>query len=79
MSVAFDSNVTLTLEIAFDSDPLATSPSYTDISSYLRTFSISRGRVNELGEFVAGNMQFSVSNADNRFNPSNTSSMPFSG
>ena len=31
-------------------------------------------RANELGEFVAGNMQFSVSNADNRFNPSNTSS-----
>jgi len=74
MSVAFDSNVTLTLEIAFDSDPLATSPSYTDISSYLRTFNINRGRANELGEFVAGNMQFSVSNADNRFNPSNTSS-----
>jgi len=74
MSVAFDSDVTVTLEIAFDSTPLATSPTYTDVSAYLRTYNIKRGRTNELGEFTAGTMQFTVSNHDNRFNPSNTSS-----
>ena len=74
MSVAFDSNVTVTLEIAFDTTPLATSPTYTDVSAYLRTYNIKRGRTNELGEFTAGTMQFTLSNHDNRFNPSNTSS-----
>ena len=33
MSVAFDSNVNLTVEIAFDSNPFDTSPSFTDIST----------------------------------------------
>lgn len=72
MSVAFDSNVTLTFEIAFDTDPLASSPSYTDISAYVRGFYIRRGRINELGEFTAGTLSFDVSNADNRFNPTQT-------
>ena len=74
MSVAFDSNVTLTVEIAFDSNPFDTNPTFTDITSYLRAFTTRRGRANELGDFVAGTMSFSVSNADNRFNPNNTSS-----
>ena len=34
MSVAFDSNVTLTCEIAFDSDPLDSSQTFTDVSSF---------------------------------------------
>lgn len=74
MSASFDSNVDITVEVAFASEPFASSQSFTDISTYIRNFSISRGRSNELGEFRAGNMSFSVSNADNRFNPSNTAS-----
>jgi len=74
MSVNFDSNVSLTLEVAFDSEPFDETQSFTDITSYLRAFTTRRGRANELGEFVAGTMSFSVSNADNRFNPNNTSS-----
>ena len=76
MSANFDSNVSVTLEVAFDSEPFDETQSFTDISSFLRAFTTRRGRANELGDFVAGTMSFSVSNADNRFNPSNTSS-PF--
>ncbi|QDP46703.1 MAG: hypothetical protein Tp156SUR915002_48 [Prokaryotic dsDNA virus sp.] len=74
MSVAFDTNVTLTVEIAFDSNPLDTSPSFTDISAFVRSFDIKRGRNNELGQFPAGQCTILLSNADNRFNPTNTSS-----
>ena len=74
MSVAFDTNVTLTVEVAFDSNPFDTSPSFTDISAFVRSFSTARGRVNELGQFGAGTLTLLLSNADNRFNPTNTSS-----
>ncbi len=74
MSANFDSNVSLTLQVAFDSEPFDETQSYTDITSYLRAFTTRRGRANELGDFVAGTMSFSVSNADNRFNPNNTTS-----
>lgn len=74
MSVAFDPNVNLTVEVAFDSNPFDTSPSFTDISSYVRSFSTNRGRINELGQFGAGRATLILSNADNRFNPTNTSS-----
>lgn len=74
MSVNFDSNVSLTLEVGFDSEPFDETQTFTDITSYLRAFTTRRGRANELGDFVAGTMSFSVSNADNRFNPNNTSS-----
>lgn len=74
MSANFDSNVSLTLEVGFNSEPFDETQSFTDITSYLRAFTTRRGRANELGDFVAGTMSFSVSNADNRFNPNNTSS-----
>ena len=74
MSVAFDSNVDLTVEIAFDNNPFDASLSFTDISSYVRQFTTKRGRANELGQFVGGTATLLLSNADNRFNPNNTSS-----
>ena len=72
MSASFDSNVDITVEVAFDSDPFSSSQSFTDISQYVRFFDISRGRAHELGDFRAGNLSLSVSNQDNRFNPSQT-------
>jgi hypothetical protein len=72
MSASFDSNVDITVEVAFDSDPFSSSQSFTDISEFVRFFSISRGRAHELGDFRAGNLSFAVSNQDNRFNPSQT-------
>ena len=72
MPASFDSDVNITVEVAFDSEPFASSQSFTDISSYVRYFDISRGRSHELGEFRAGTLSFSVSNQDNRFNPAQT-------
>tara|TARA_Y100000361_G_C11133566_1_gene330495 strand:+ start:72 stop:1334 length:1263 start_codon:yes stop_codon:yes gene_type:complete len=72
MPASFDSDVNITIEVAFDSEPFASSQTFTDISSYVRYFDISRGRSHELGDFRAGTLSFSVSNQDNRFNPSQT-------
>jgi len=77
MSVAFDSNVNLTVQVAFDNNPFDESLSYTDISTYVRQFSTKRGRANELGQFVGGTASLLLSNADNRFNPNNSSSPYF--
>jgi hypothetical protein len=35
MAVTFDSNVNITVEIAFDSNPLDSSQSFTDVSVFL--------------------------------------------
>jgi hypothetical protein len=72
MTVAFDSNVDLTVEIAFDSEPFDETQTWTDISEYVRSFTTRRGRSNELAEFVSGGCEINLSNADNRFNPSQT-------
>ena len=72
MSASFDSDVDITVEVAFDSEPFDASQSFTDISAFVRYFDISRGRSHELGDFRAGTLSFSVSNQDNRFNPSQT-------
>lgn len=74
MSVAFDSNVNLTVEVGFDSNPFDNTQNFTDISTYVREVTTQRGRVNELGQFVAGTATVVLSNADNRFNPNNESS-----
>jgi len=47
MTVAFDDNVTLKIEVGFDSEPFDSSISFTDISDYVRAINIRRGRVNE--------------------------------
>lgn len=72
MSVAFDSNVTLTCEIAFDSDPLDSSQTFTDVSSFLRGFKISRGRASNLSQFQPGTALIQLDNTDNRFSPNQT-------
>jgi len=72
MSIAFDSNVNITVEIGFDSDPFDETQTFTDVSQYVRQLTTNRGRVNELGQFGAGSAQIMLSNADNRFNPSQT-------
>ena len=72
MSVTFDSNVTLTCEIAFDSDPLDSSQTFTDVSSFLRGFKISRGRASNLSQFQPGTALIQLDNSDNRFSPNQT-------
>lgn len=72
MSVAFDSNVDITCEIAFDSDPLDSSQTFTDVSSFLRGFKITRGRASNLQNFQTGTLQVQLDNTDNRFSPNQT-------
>ncbi len=72
MPVAFDSNVNLTVEIGFDSNPFDEPQSYTDISTYVRSIQTKRGRNNEMQSFNAGTLTIVLDNTDNRFNPSQT-------
>jgi hypothetical protein len=67
---------TLTVEVAFASDPLTASPSWTDITAYVRDspgVSISRGRTNEVSTFGAGQLSLTLDNRDRRFDPLHTS------
>ena len=72
MSVAFDSNVNITVEIAFDSNPLDTTQTFTDVSAYLRSFTTTRGRISNLSEFQTGTALVELDNRDNRFSPNQT-------
>ena len=69
MSVNFDSNVSITVEIAFDSNPLDSSQTFTDVSQYLRSFTTTRGRVSNLSDFQTGTATVELDNRDNRFSP----------
>ena len=69
MAVTFDSNVSITVEIAFDSNPLDSSQSFTDVSAYLRSFTTSRGRISNLDKFQTGTAIVELDNRDNRFSP----------
>jgi len=69
MAVTFDSNVSITVEIAFDSNPLDSSQSFTDVSAYLRSFTTNRGRISNLDKFQTGTAIVELDNRDNRFSP----------
>jgi len=74
MSVAFNSDITLTVEIAFDSNPLDTSQTYTDVSAFVRSIETNRGRQHALDEFQTGTCSVVLDNTDDRFNPLSTTS-----
>jgi hypothetical protein len=73
MAVTFDSNVNITVEIAFDSNPLDSSQSFTDVSQFLRSFTTNRGRISNLDKFQTGTATVVLDNRDNRFSPNQTS------
>jgi len=77
MSVAFDSNVDLTVEIGFASNPYDTTYTYTDVSDYVLKIDIKRGRQQALSEIGTGTATVVFDNQDRRFDPTNTSS-PYS-
>ncbi len=71
------SSPVLKVEIAFTSDPLDTTPTWVDVSAYVRAtsqggggVSIRRGRSAGLERFEAGVAQVTLSNRDRRFDPS---------
>lgn len=76
MSVAFDDDVDLTLEAAFGDSALETSPTWTDISAYLRLqggLRWDRGRGHERDTVRPTTLTCVLDNTDGRFDPSYTS------
>lgn len=65
---------TFTCEIAFGYAPGSASPVWTDVSSYLRRFHITRGRQYEINQFQAGTATVTLRNLDRSFDPLYTSS-----
>lgn len=57
-----------------DTGTLGDGAFFYDISDYVRSFSINRGRRNDLERFSTGTAQIVLSNLDRRFDPSNTAS-----
>lgn len=60
---------TVTVEVAFASDALDTTPTWTDISEYVRSGQIKFGRSNEFDEYQAGRASLVIDNRDRRFDP----------
>ena len=67
-----------TVEIAFGDAPLETSPTWVDVTGYVRDLSISRGRSSEFSTYGPGNARIVLDNRDRRFDPAHVSS-PYAG
>lgn len=63
---------TAIVEIAFDDGPYVASPTWTDVTSYVRSMSINRGRSDDWGTFT-GNAQVVLNNRTRLFDPYYTS------
>lgn len=77
MTVLFD-NTDLTVEMAFGDPPLQTSPTWTDVTTYVRKVDINRGRSSEYSTYSPGTARIELDNRDRRFDPEHTSS-PYVG
>jgi hypothetical protein len=62
----------LILEIAFDQSIFTVSPSWTDVSEYLRQLNVKRGRMHELDRIEAGTAFFLLDNSSGNFWRGNT-------
>lgn len=65
---------TTKVEISFVSAWDTASPTWVDVTSYVRSIEISRGRQADLDPFDDGQARVTLDNRDGRFNPSNTAS-----
>ena len=61
-----------TIEIAFDDGPYVWEPYWTDVTRYVRSVNVRRGRNDDLSPFV-GTASVELDNRDRRFDPFNTS------
>ena len=64
----------LFVEVAFGSDPFATSPTWTNITDDVRAISTNRGRNAELSRFDAGTATFEIDNTSGWYHSHNTAS-----
>jgi len=55
--------------IAFDDGPYVASPTWTDVTSYVRQINIQRGRTDELSNFESGNATVVLDNRSRIFDP----------
>lgn len=62
-------NTALMVEIAFSALPYDTSPTWTDVSAFVKSIGTKRGRSSEVGEIEAGTATLVLDNADGRFTP----------
>jgi hypothetical protein len=69
VSIAWFDGLTVTAEIAFASDPLSSAPVWTDVTAYLRSWIVDRGRTTEYDTFSPGTATVTFANADRRFDP----------
>ena len=72
MTATWDTDVDLTVEIAPGDGPFAT-PTWVDVSAFVRAISTSRETSVILDEVQAGVMTVTLDNTDSRFDPNNTS------
>ncbi len=74
MSVTWsgDSDITITVEAAFGVDPLTASPSYTDITADVRSFTTRRGRDNISDRIRTGKATVILNNNAGDYTPFNT-------
>ena len=61
------------VEISFDSTPYTASPTWVDVTAYVRNISIHRGRSSDFDQFDTGTAQITLDNRDRRFDPFYTS------
>ena len=73
MPSAYNDDVDVTIECAFGDDVFETSPTWTEVTQYVREFSVKRGRSHVLDRMQAGKATVTFSNNDSRFSPENTS------
>jgi len=62
----------VTTEIALGATMLDGTPTWTDVSAYVRNTTVNRGRPTITGRFAAGTATLTLDNRDGRFNPENT-------
>jgi hypothetical protein len=70
VSVTWYDSVAIAVEVAFTTDPLAVTPTWTDISAYvLEIPNITSGRSSEFTQISPSTMSVVLSNGDRRFDP----------
>jgi hypothetical protein len=64
--------IIFSVQMAFGDAPLATSPTWTDVTTFVRGFSINRGRNSEFTTYGPGTVSIALDNRDRRFDPEHT-------
>jgi len=68
----YNTDVTIAVEVGFADYPLVASPTWTDISGDVRSFTISRGRGTELDEYRAGLLTVVIDNNQGDYDPTSS-------